>query len=439
MTAGQVRIPRARLIVAAAAVIAGLAILWLSRDFNFYFDEWSFIFSAPDWQLISYFQPHNEHPSMLPRLIYAVLLNTVGLRSYVPYMAVLLALHGFNVYLLFELVRRRAGDLVGMAAAASLLFLGAGWENILWAFQISFVGSVACGLAMLLALESRRTLPAALLLLASLMFSGIGLVFLVAAAARLFFEPTRRRELLWLVPVAAAFVAWYLVFGHNGTPPNPPAALANLMVLPLYVAWGLASSAAALIGQGGAIFGPLVLVMAVVAIALGWTRRPPDAFAVSVALALVTFYVVTGVNRAQLGYQQSGAGRYVYEGALMWLLLLADPARELPWRGTWRPALVAAAFLMCFSSAALLYAFSVAKTAQMLREDDDFQALAAVRHDPCLNPAGAVDQLVIPQLLRPADYYRVVDLYGDPVAGRPLVGGPDFETAKTNLLKPGCG
>src|SRR6185295_14216745 len=209
--------------------------------------------------------------------------------------------------------------------------------------------------------------------------------------------------------------------------------------LPLYVAWGLASSAAALIGQGGAIFGPLVLVMAVVAIALGWTRRPPDAFAMSIALALLTFYVVTGVNRAQLGYQQSGAGRYVYEGAILWLLLLADPARDLPWRGTWRPALVAGAFLMCFSSAALLYAFSVAKTAQMLREDADFQALAAVRNDPCLNPTGAVDPLVIPQLVRPADYYRVVDLYGDPVAGRPLIGGPDFETAKTNLLKPGCG
>src|SRR6185295_16411103 len=107
--------------LAAAALVSGLAILWLSRDFNFYFDEWSFIFSAPDWQLISYFQPHNEHPSMLPRLIYAVLLNTVGLRSYVPYMAVLLVLHGVNVCLLFELVRRRGGgDVVGLAAAASL-------------------------------------------------------------------------------------------------------------------------------------------------------------------------------------------------------------------------------------------------------------------------------------------------------------------------------
>src|SRR5260221_7155740 len=110
-------------------------------------------------------------------------------------MAVLVMLHGLTSFLLFELVRRRAGDVVGMAAVALLVVLGAGWENILWAFQISFVGSVACGLGVLLALESRRTLPAALLLVASLMFSGIGLVFLVAAAVRLWLERDRRREI----------------------------------------------------------------------------------------------------------------------------------------------------------------------------------------------------------------------------------------------------
>jgi len=147
---------------------------------------------------------------------------------------------------------------------------------------------------------------------------------------------------------------------------------------------------------------------------------------------------VTGVNRAQLGYQQSGAGRYVYEGTILWLLLLADPARDLRWRGTGRPVLVAIAFLACFSSAVLLYTFAVAKTAQMSREDADLQALIALRDDPCLNPAGVVDPLVIPQLVRAADFYRAIGLYGDPEAGRPRASGADFEAAKANLLKPDC-
>src|ERR1700674_1655145 len=209
MTISSVRIPHARLIVVALAVVASAAILWLSRGYTFYFDEWEFILGAPSWDWSSYLQPHNEHPSLLLRAIYASLLNTVGLRSYFPYMGVLLALHSVTAVLLFEVVRRRAGDLVGVASAACFLVLGAGWENLLWAFQIGFVGSVACGLGMLLALQDpsspRRLLAAVALLTGSLMFSGIGVSFGVAAAVRLALTPARRRELLWFVPVVIAF------------------------------------------------------------------------------------------------------------------------------------------------------------------------------------------------------------------------------------------
>ena len=201
MTASEVRIPHARLVVALVAFATSAAILWLARGFTFYFDEWSFILSAPDWTAASYLQAHNAHPTMLPRLIYATMLATVGLRSYLPYMAILLALHTANVVLLFELVRRRAGDLIGVACGALLLVLGAGWENLLWAFQMAFVGSVACGLAMLLSLEAaptwRRMPLVAVLLTASLMFSGIGLFFGVAAAVRLASTSDRRKELAW--------------------------------------------------------------------------------------------------------------------------------------------------------------------------------------------------------------------------------------------------
>ena len=84
MTASEVRVPHARLIVVMAAVVASVAILWLSRTFTFYFDEWTFIITAPDWSAASYLQPHNGHPAMLPRLIYATLLATFGLRTYSP-------------------------------------------------------------------------------------------------------------------------------------------------------------------------------------------------------------------------------------------------------------------------------------------------------------------------------------------------------------------
>jgi hypothetical protein len=441
MKLSSARLPHGRLVVIALAVIASGAILWLSRGYTFYFDEWDFIQSAPDWAWTSYLQPHNEHPSMLFRLIYAALLNTVGMQSYVPYMTVLLVLHSVTALLLFELVRRRAGDMVGVAFAACLLVLGAGWENLLWAFQIGFVGSVACGLGMLLALQDpstpRRLLAAVVLLTASLMFSGVGLFFGVAAATRLALTTDRRGQLVWFAPVAIALAAWYLAFGHSGTATVPPASAANILVLPAYFAWGLAASVGGIVGVTG---GPalLVLVLAAVSIGFAWWRHRPDPLALSVVVALITFYVVTGLARAQLGYEQSGAGRYAYIGAVFWLILLADAARLLPWRGTWRPALAACLFLACFNSSVLLVEWASAKALLMQREIADLQALAVERADPCLNPAGIADRLVMPQVDKPPVYYRATDRYGDPTAGLSITDRADFDRARRNLVRSDC-
>jgi hypothetical protein len=415
--------------------------MWLARGYTFYFDEWTFIISAPDWNAASYLQPHNAHPAMLPRLIYAAMLGTVGLRAYWPYMLILLALHATSVVLLFELVRRRAGDLIGLGCAALLLVLGAAWENLLWAFQLSLVGSVACGLGALLALESAPKLwrmPfVAALLTGSLMFSGVGLVFAVAAAMRLVATMNRRKELAWLAPVAVAFSAWYLVFGGSGAATSPPFSAPNILVLPLYTLWGMGTSVAGLVGAGG-LLGIAFLVLAAGVVGFAWWRGALDPLDLGVAGGLISFYLLTGLSRAQLGYEQSGSGRYIYEGAVLWLILLADAAHRLPWRGTWRPALIACLFLACFNSSVLLFTYATAKTAQMQRQIADLQALAAERSDPCLNPNGAVDLLVMPQVTSPGLYYRAVDRYGDPAASQPVVDHADFEQARINLQRTPC-
>ena len=369
-----------------------------------------------------------------------MLLDTVGLRSYLPYMAVLLALHATSAVLLFELMRRRAGDLVGIAGAALLLVIGAGWENLLWAFQMSFVGSVACGLGALLALGSsaRWRMPiVAVLLTVSLTFSAIGLFFGLAATVRLIGTRSRRRDLLWLVPTGILFGAWFLTYGLHGTGSTAGTSTPNLSALPLYTLWGLGASVSGIVGEGGWL-GILLLVLAAAAVGYTWWRGSFDWFVLGTAIALVAFYVVTGLVRGQIGYEQSGAGRYVYVGAVFWLILLGDAARRLPWHGTWRPAMVALLFLACFNSGAVLVEFGTAKAAQMQRQMADLQALAAVRGNPCLNPSGAVDALVMPVETSPALYYRAVDRYGDPSAGQPVVDKASFDQASANLLKPGC-
>jgi hypothetical protein len=432
-------VPQARLIVVLIALAFSAALLWLTRGYTFYFDEWTFIMSAPDWTWATLLQPHNEHPVMLTRAIYGALLATVGLHSYVPYMAALLALHVASVTLLFEVVRRRSGDLVALASAALLLVLGAGWEDLLWAFQIQFVGSVACGLGMLLALDGqasrRNLLIASALLTASLMFSGVGLFFGVAAVVQLGVS-ARRRNLIWFAPVGVALAAWFVAFGRGGGP-GTPLSLGDIVTLPLYVLWGLGTSVGGVIGLSGWM-GLAVLILAALAVAYAWQRGRLDLFALGIAAGLVSFYAVTGLIRVQIGYQQSGASRYTYVAAVFWLMLLAEAARRLPWRGTWRPALVACVFLACFNSGALLAEFVAAKSIQMQRQVADLQALAAERGDPCLDPEGTADPLVMPVETSPARYYRAVDRYGDPVASLLVVDKADFDLARANLLKPGC-
>ena len=437
---GEVSLPHSRAIVVAAAIAVCAAILWMARTYTFYFDEWTFIIGSPGWTFASYLQPHNEHPSMLLQAVYSVLLHTVGLRTYLPYLVVLLLLHATNAVLLFELVRRRAGDLAGMTAAALILVLGAGWDDILWAFQIGWLGSVAFGLGMLIVLDgppsARRAPVAAGLLTGSLLFSGVGVPFAVAATVLLALDRDRRRELLWFVPVGAALAAWYVAFGRFGEHPNPQPTAANVLLIPGYALWGLAQSAGAVIGETGWIAAPL-LALAAGAVAWAWWRRK-DRFTVAVAAALVAFFVVAGLTRAQLGYTQAASSRYMYVAAALWLVLLAEPARALPWRGTWRPVLVACAFLACFNSAVLLLSFGLARTVLMERQVADFYALAAERGDPCLDPNGAVDLFVMPVETQPSLYYRAVDLYGDPIAGMPLTDHASYAAGVARLRKAGC-
>ena len=141
---------------------------------------------------------------------------------------------------------------------------------------------------------------------------------------------------MWLAPIAVALVIWYVTLGRTGTPTNPPPSVLNLTIAPVYVLWGLGAAVAALIGEGG-WWSAVALMPALAAVGWSWWRRTPDAFALAIATAMLSLYAVTALTRGQFGYDQAASGRYVYEGAIFWLLLLSDAAAALPWRGTWRP------------------------------------------------------------------------------------------------------
>lgn len=103
----------------------------------------------------------------------------------------MIVLHLVAVTGAYVLLRRRVGPFVATLLALPLLLLGGGAENLFWAFQTGFAGSVMLGVWALVFIERpgrRGAIVASALLIGSLMSSGIGLFFVAAIAGRTLLE-----------------------------------------------------------------------------------------------------------------------------------------------------------------------------------------------------------------------------------------------------------
>lgn len=312
------------LVFSVLALVAFIVLLFIGRTGSFFQDEWTFIRIGGLGTLQDWFAPHNEHWSTVPFALYRALLLTVGLGSYLPYLALLLTLHVVAAAAVFVLVRRASGSIVALVAAGLFLLLGSAYQNLFWAFQIGFVGSTAAGLWALVALGRDRTRLAALLFLVAVASSTMGLPFLAVGGLELVLDRRRRRQVGWLIAVAAAFVVWFLVIGREGLASDSSNfGLANLLGVPHFMVLGIADAFGATFGIGGA----LGAALAVAVIALGaWkvrSRQLPMR-AVAAAVGLLVLYVLIALGRAQLGNAQAQRPRYVYEAAALLLVGLAS-------------------------------------------------------------------------------------------------------------------
>ena len=289
------------------ALAAGALVLlvWLGRDMTFYHDEWALILKR-DLSVNGILAPHNEHLSATLVILYRVLLGTVGMGSYWPYLGVTFALHLAVAGLVYAIVRREtSGRSSGWAlgAMAVMLVLGSGGDDILWAFQSATIGAVAAGMAAMVVAPRRPGLAAGLLTVA-LATSGASLAFLVGTAVRLLI--TRPRALPWLVLPTGVYLAWFVAFGAAGVSALRSPSFAGV---PEYVATGLAASAAGALGVTLPIVGAIACVVVAVGLVLA---RPVPSIVLALLAAGVAFFVIAGTVRAELGAEQAAAPRYVY-------------------------------------------------------------------------------------------------------------------------------
>lgn len=402
-------------------------VLHLTSYKTFFLDEWTFIVSRRPWDLGLIFVPQNGYLTVIPILVWKVLFVAVGLRSYVPYEAVLLATHVTTVLLLFVLIRRRSGDLPALAASATLLFLGAGGENIVYAFQINWVGSAAFGLLAMILLDGNPPFPGrvpavSLALLCSLMCHSIGLAFVAAVFIELATDPARRRFLLSLVVPIAAQIAWLLAFA-TGTPGSPGVFSsvlrgANgptyLVSLAGFVATGVETSAAGILGLA-ATAGPASLT--VLAGLLGWRlyrQKRIQSWQTGMVGGVLSLFALAALGRAEMGPLYATQSRYIYVGAVFLLPLIAHAAGELPWRGLWRPVLAAAFALALVSNIVQLQIRAVSQVDFMRVEVAELQTVEVFRGAPDMTPHGYIENDDMPTL-QASDYLAATAELGSAV------------------------
>ena len=433
-----VRIPHVLPIACVIAAATVPALLYLTRRLDFFYDEWDFLLGAPTWTLRDYFLPHNEHWSTIPALIYKLILTSYGARSYVPFMAVLFLMHAGAALLLFLLVRRRSGDLPALATILLLLFVGRGYENLYWAFQIGFVGSAVFGLMAMYLLDEPDASPAAVALAAvalllSVMSSGEGLIFGGALAADLLLDRQRRTLMVALLPAVLAYAGWYLAFGRSTI------GVSVLSIDPLrlvtYVPFGVSSAAAGVFAQSSDWSQVMLFGLGGVAglLAMRWVDEGHvDTHVLGAVAGLVGQFVLTGLVRSQMGDAYAARPRYVYMGSIFVLLILTAAARYLPWRGGIRFALPAVLVAAVAWNAVVLRE-AVGHQADLLATQAvELDTVWALRHAPDLDARAIVDPVLMPNV-RVDRYLAARRLYGSPLRDMSRAGLDSLPPDAVNL------
>jgi hypothetical protein len=295
-------------------------LLWVNRHQWFYVDDWAMIVDrgVVGRAQFGLWDPHNEHWSTIPVLIYRGLFAVFGVRTYLPYVLVLILLHLLTVHLLWRImIRGGIGAIVATCTCAIFAILGSGWENLTWAFQLSVIGSIAMGLLALLVAPqtgpfSRRDVWVWVLAITSLMFSGVGITMVVIIGITALLRRGVRVAALTVAAPAAAYLVWFATYGHEAAPgPMQQSFTTALQAAPAFVWRGLTDAVDSTAGFAG--IGPVVLVL----LALWLVRsvrvdRPPWPTVAAMTLGAPVFLALVDIRRSGLGIETAGSSRYVY-------------------------------------------------------------------------------------------------------------------------------
>ena len=128
-------------LVGLASVAATIVLLHVGRGLTFFYDEWSWILGRRTGTLDDFLANHNGHLNLVPVIVYKAMWAVFGLTNYAAFRVLDIALHVTTCVLLFVYVRRRTPHWFAVASTIVVLFLGYAYQDLLWPFQIQYIGT----------------------------------------------------------------------------------------------------------------------------------------------------------------------------------------------------------------------------------------------------------------------------------------------------------
>jgi hypothetical protein len=320
----------ARWTFAGLSVVALVFYLVVGRHIWFLVDDWEFL-AGRSLNLHGLLDDHGGHFVALPVVVFRVLFAVFGLRSYLPYQAVIVVVHITTAWLLRAVIRRAGVQpWIATAAASLFLFFGSGGQNILQAFQITLVGALAFGLAQFLLADhdgpiDRRDWFGLAMGFGAIACSGVGVTMLVVVGVGALIRRGWRAAVFHVVPPFAVWLIWWQRYATKLPTPT----------VTLLFRWTRRGLEASFNAMGSVpLVGWALAAVLVVGLVFAWRSFPsggrrdaavPAAFLTGVA----AFLVSTGVSRWFGGLSAATSPRYLYIVAALLMPPLAVAADAL--------------------------------------------------------------------------------------------------------------
>jgi hypothetical protein len=311
-------------------------------SFSFWHDDWKFLDTHTGGLLDALVKPFNGHWKLPVVAYHRLLLETVGLSAYWPYLLPLTVAHLATAAALYWGGRHLAGPAAGLVAGVLMLSLGPAGILLFMSQALDFLGAVAFGswaLMLVIVGGRRRLVAAAVLLVLAIASGGMGLAFLAATVALLVLTPGRWRDLWVAGPAIVIYGVWYLAFGRSAISLGFQPTLGGMLDMADYVTRGATAATGWLSGLGPEVGAVLIVVLVAATIWQLLGRGPYVYVAIAALAGLIALYVLVALSGIGVSARQPDAPRYAYGAValiltalLSWYGLMSRrrPANALP-------------------------------------------------------------------------------------------------------------